>query len=70
MGEGRLVAHNKKGQYRERASIQPGIYHIYTGLYLENFWMVMGGGGKGDWSVTLKRDNIERELVYYQVYTI
>ena len=29
----------------------------------------MGGGGKGDWSVTIKRANIERILVYYQIYT-
>ena len=27
-GEGRLVSHNKKGQYRERTSILTDIYHI------------------------------------------
>ena len=30
----------------------------------------MGGGGKGDWSLTIKRANIKRVLVFYQIYTI
>ena len=29
-----------------------------------------GGRGKGDWSVKIKRANIERVLVYHKIYTI
>ena len=35
-------------------------------LLLEGY----GDGGKGDWLVPIKRANIERVLVYYQIYTI
>ena len=35
-------------------------------LLLEGY----GGGRKGNWSVTVKRANIERVLVYCQIYTI
>ena len=64
MGEGRFVGPNKKGLYRESTSILTDIYHL---LYMVTFRELLegyGGWGKGDWSVTIKKANIERLLVY------
>ena len=45
-GEGRLASHNKKGQYRERTSIPPDIYHILYRVtfreILEGYWEKRG----------------------------